>query len=755
MSTLGKITRRTFMVASVAVVGGVVFGTYKYKQAVPNPLLGSDDAAKPDFASLNPYLKIDQNGVTVITPRAEMGQGIHSTLAMLVAEELDLDWKTIKTEHGPASNSYYVGIMMEAMAGHMYDHSTKANTIRDLTHIPAKFMGMQLTGGSMSTPDGFVKMRSAGASARLSLTLAAAKEWDVKASTLKTDDGHVINPANGEKLAYTALAVKAAAIEAPAEPPLRDPSQWRYLGKSMPRTDIPAKTNGTAEFAIDVKQADMLHATVKMSPRFGADIKSSDTSKAEAMSGVDKIIQLDNNGFAIIANNTWRAFKAADAIEVEWDKASYPEDTAGIFKAYEDSFKTEPNGTFDEKGDVELVFADAGGDLVEAEYRVPHLAHSTMEPMTAVAQVKDGRVDIWTGSQTPTGFRDAIMKLDESLTEDNVHIHTTLLGGGFGRRSETDFAVSAYKIAKQTNGKPVKVTWSREEDMRHDFYRPAAIARFKGVMGAKKPEALDAQIASPSIFLSMSKRSTMPAMGADPLIAEGTTGQPDDIENMRVRTYTPELDIPVGFWRSVGASYNGFVHESFMDELAASKALDPIAMRLEMFGDLAPTGNKVVEKVAEMAKWSGGKGANGVGRGFAYTLSFGAHTAQIIDVSITDRGIKIDKVYCAIDVGTAIDPRNIEAQVQSSIIYGLTSAMTGEITFENGEVVQSNYHDYPAMRIHETPEIEVAILENNPRITGVGEPGTPPSIPALANAIFALTGKRIRELPMNKHVDFI
>lgn len=752
MSKLGTLTRRTFLVASAAVAGGVVFGTYKYLQPVPNPLLETDDAAKPDFASLNPYIKIDQDGVTVITPRAEMGQGIHSTLAMMVAEELDLDWKTIKTEHGPASNSYYVGIMMESMAGHQYDHSKKATFIRELSHIPAKFMGLQLTGGSMSTPDGFIKMRSAGASARLALMLAAAKEWGVVATGLKTEDGFVINPANNDKLAYTELAVKAAAIEAPAEPPLRDTSQWRYIGKSVPRVDIPAKTTGTAEFASDVKREGMLHATVKMSPRFGAGIKSSDTRKAEAMPGVEKIIQLDNNGFAIIANNTWRAFKAANAIEVEWETASYPADTAGIMQTFEESFNTEPNGTFEEKGDVELIFADAG-DLVTAEYRVPYLAHSTMEPMSAVAQVKDGRVDIWTGAQAPTGNRDAIADA-AGLDASNVHIHTTYLGGGFGRRSENDFSMMAYKIAAQTDGKPVKVTWSREEDMQHDFYRPAAIARFKGVMGAKKPLAVDIKIASPSIFLSMSKRSSMPAMGSDPLIAEGTAGQPDAIENMRIRTYTPELDIPVGFWRSVGASYNGFLHESFMDELAASKALDPIEMRLAMFGDLAPPGNKVVEKVAQMAGWTGRKHENGGGRGFAYTLSFGAHTAQIIDVSITDRGIKIDKVYCAIDVGVAIDPRNIEAQIQSAVIYGLTSAISGEITFEDGKVVQSNFHDYPAMRMNEVPEIEVAILENNPKITGVGEPGTPPSIPALANAIFALTGTRIRELPMNKLVTF-
>lgn len=754
MSKLRTITRRTFLVASAAIAGGVVFGTYKYKQALPNPLLGSDDASSgADFSSLNPYVKIDQDGVTVITPRAEMGQGIHSTLAMMVAEELDLDWKTIKTEHGPASNSYYVGIMMEAMAGHQYDHSKKANFIRDLTHIPAKFMGLQLTGGSMSTPDGFTKMRSAGASARLALTLAAAQEWGVKATTLKTEDGFVVNPANGKKLAYTTLAVKAAAIETPAEPPLRDPSLWRYIGKSVPRIDIPAKTNGTAEFAVDVMQNDMLHATVKMSPRFGVGIKSSDTSKAEAMPGIEKIIKLDNKGFAVIANNTWRAFKAANAIEVEWETANYPANTAGIMKVYEESFTTAPNGTYDEKGDVELIFADAG-DLIEAEYRVPHLAHSTMEPMSAVAQVTDDRIDVWTGAQAPTGNRDAIAEA-AGLDASNVHIHTTYLGGGFGRRSENDFSMIAYKIATQTAGKPVKVTWSREEDMQHDFYRPAAIARFKGVMGTTKPRALDVQIVSPSIMLSMSKRSAFPSLGPDPMIAEGTAGQPDDIENVRIRTYAPELDIPVGFWRSVGASYNGFIHESFMDELAASKDIDPIAMRLEMFGDLAPPGNKIVEKVAEIAGWTGRKSADGSSRGFAYTLSFGAHTAQIIDVSMTNNGIKIDKVYCAIDVGVAIDPRNIEAQVQSAIIYGLTSAISGEITFEDGKVVQSNFHNYPAMRIHQTPEIEVVILENNPKITGVGEPGTPPSIPALANAIFALTGKRIRELPMNKHVDFI
>jgi len=364
MGTLGKITRRTFLVASAAVAGGVLFGTYKYKQPLPNPLLDGDDANNPDFASLNPYIKIDQSGVTIITPRAEMGQGVHSALAMMVAEELDLDWKTIKTEHGPASTTYYVGVMLESIAGHQYDHSAMTTRLRKLSHVPAKFLGLQLTGGSTSTPDGFVKMRSAGASARIALKQAAAEQWNVESDTLETVNGFVINPANNEKLAYTELAVAAAAVDAPDSPPLRDSSRWRYMGKSVPRIDIPAKTKGTAEFAIDVNRDDMLFATVKMSPRFGAGIQSADTSKAAAMNGVEKIIQLDSNGFAVIANNTWRAFKAANAIEVEWEAASYPADQDGIMQAYVDSFASEPNGTFDEKGNVDLVFADAGNNLV-------------------------------------------------------------------------------------------------------------------------------------------------------------------------------------------------------------------------------------------------------------------------------------------------------------------------------------------------------------------------------------------------------
>lgn len=747
MGRLGKITRRTFLVGSAAIVGGVLFGTYKYKKPLPNPL---DGESLPGTVTLNPYLKIDASGVTVITPRAEMGQGVHSLLAMLVAEELDLDWKTIRTEHGPASNSYYNSVLLEPIAPYpAYVHSDMAKRVRALTHIPAKFLGAQVTGGSTSTMDGFDKMRSAGASARLTLIMAAAQQWGVDAAGLKTANGFVINPENNNVLAYTQLAPAAAKLVAPSEPPLREPSQWRYLGKSMPRVDIPAKSTGTAQYAIDVRLPDMLYATVKMNPHLGAKMKRFDARKALAMRGVEKVLALET-GFAVLANNTWRAFQAADAVEVEWEAASYPADQGGITASLEAAFSEKPNGKLADKGDVAGIMKDAK-NIVEAVYRVPYLAHATMEPMSAVAQVKDGQVDIWIGTQSPTKLRDVAAKI-ASVDKSQVHVHTVFLGGGFGRRGEADFGAQAVQIALQTGGRPVKLTWSREEDIRHDFYRPAAIGRFRGVMGEKGPHVMDVQISSPSIFVSHMKRGGPSIMGPDPMIAEGTAGQPDAIEHMRIRSYAPDLAIPVGYWRSVGASFNSFFHESFLDELAASKQLDPIAMRLPMLVE-SPAAQKVVEAVAEMSGW-GAPMAAGRGRGFAYTLAFGAHTAQVVEVTQTPQGIKIDKVYCAMDVGKALDPRNLEAQVQGGIIFGLTAAMMGEITFKDGKVEQSNFHDYEILRIHQCPQIVVKILENNPALTGAGEPGTPPAAPALANAIFAATGVRVRELPLNKKIVF-
>jgi len=457
------------------------------------------------------------------------------------------------------------------------------------------------------------------------------------------------------------------------------------------------------------------------------------------------------SGFAVLATNTWRAFQAAEAVEVEWEAAAYPVNQAAIAAALDAGFAAKPNGKQIDRGDVEAALKGAK-DIIEAEYRVPYLAHSTMEPMTAVAQVNEGQVNIWIGTQAPTKMRDVAAKI-ANVEKSHVHVHTVYMGGGFGRRGEADFGAQAVQIAMQSGGRPVKLTWTREEDIRHDFYRPAAVGRFRAAMGEKGPQAMDVQISSPSIFASQAKRGGRSVMGSDPMIAEGTAGQPDAIEHMRIRSYAPDLAIPVGYWRSVGVSFNGFLHECFLDELAASKRLDPIAMRLPMLGE-SPTAQKVVEAVAEMSGWATPL-AQGRGRGFAYTLAFGAHTAQVVEVTQTPQGIKIDKVYCAMDVGKALDPRNLEAQVQGGIIFGLTAAMMGEITFKDGMVEQSNFHDYEVLRMRQCPQIVVKILENNPVLTGAGEPGTPPAAPALANAIFAATGVRVRALPLNRTVKFV
>lgn len=757
MNDRAKITRRAFLLTSVAMVGGVAFGYYQYKQPFPNPLEEPLTDDKPQEAtetvSITPYLLIDQNGITIITPRAEMGQGVHSTLAALVAEELDVAWDDIKTSHGPPGEAYYNVAMMEATVAYpSYDTSLVPQMMRGMMGMIAKFMPMQVTGGSSTAMDAFKKMRLAGAAARHVLCEAAAQRWNIAADTVHTQDGFVIHPDNTEKLAYTELAVAAADMDLPAKPPLKDKSQWRYLGKSMPKLDMEAKCTGTAQFGIDVKRTDMLYATVICNPHLGGKMKSYDASQAQTMRGVQHIIALEN-GVAVVADNTWRAFKAAQTIRFEWGDASYPATTEAMFEQIAGAFENiEADGVHRDDGDAEDALADTE-QVLEVEYHAPFLAHSTMEPMNATAQLRDGELHIWTGQQAPTFLRDNAAKV-VGLEANQVHLHIELLGGGFGRRFEQDFGLQAAHIAKAMKGKTIKMTWTREEDMRHDFYRPGAVGRCRGVMGRDGvPEAVQLKISSPSVTrVAVGERMGMPVSDADRGMVEGACDQPYTIPNYQVIGYTPELKVPIGFWRSVGASFNGFFHECFLDELAVSGNVDPLQMRLQMTRDF-PVAHEVLKAVGELAHWNTPLPA-GKARGLAMTLSFGSYVAEVVEVRHTAAGIKIDKVYCVIDPGLALDPGNIEAQMQSGIIYGLSAAVMGEITFAEAKVKQSNFHDYGALRMYQTPDIVVKILENGPELKGVGEPGTPPSKPALANAIFALTGQRIREYPLNKHVKF-
>ena len=746
MGKIATIGRRTFLIGSAAVAGGVAFGVYKVRQAAPNPLL---DDLPQGATALTPYVRIDAQGVTLITPRAEMGQGIHTTLAALVAEELDVAWDSIRVEHGPLGAAYYNRALVQHNVPFSdLDHGFAAEAMRSTMGVVAKLLPLQITGGSSNVADLFDRMRVAGAAARFALMAAAAQKLGTPAAQLKTDSGSVIAP-DGRRLSYQELAPAAAGIELPASPPLKAREQWRYLGKSMPRIDMVAKCTGTATFGIDVQLPDMVFATVRMNPAKGAALVKFDASAAQGRRGVLKVIALPG-GVAAIANNTWRAFQAAQAVQCDWAEPSYPASTQAMVDAIVASMdEKHRDSRLRDDGNVDKALS--AGKVLEAEYRVPFLAHATMEPMNAVAWLHDGKLDIWAGVQNPTSARDMAAKI-AGLDATQVNLHVTLMGGGFGRRLEADYVVQAAQLAVAMAGKPVKLTWRREEDIAQDFYRPAAVARLRGTTAAKQVDALDVQVASLSVVESNLGRLGLPALGPDAKIIEGAYDQPYGIANYRATAYRTPAGRPVSYTRSVGNSYNAFFIESFVDELAAQAGVDPLSMRLAQLSH--EPSRQVLSAVAAMSGWGQPLPA-GRGRGVAFHLCRGVPVAQVIEITTTPAGVKIDKVFVALDVGTALDPRNIEAQQQSGVIFGLSAALYGEITFAKGAAEQSNFHDYPVLRLQQAPQIMVKVLEGGGPICGVGETGVPPVAPALANAIFQATGKRIRELPLRKHIDFV
>ncbi len=756
MASVAKIARRTFLIGAAAIAGGVAVGYYYYRKPYPNPLEGDLAAGEATF---NPYVKIGaDNTITIVAPRAEMGQGISTTLAVMVAEELDVDLDHVKVEHGPASYAYYnAAILEEGGPFAFFDESMTAEAVRSGLGVVGKFLALQGTGGSASTRDGFDKMRQAGAAARQMLIAAAAQKLGAAAADLETANGSILHKTSGKSLTYGEVAASAAAMAPPVEVRLKEKADWKLLGKPQKRVDMLAKVTGAPIFGIDVKLPDMLYGTVKMSPRFWSKPLSADLAKAEKMPGVIKIVPLETNyghGFGVIAENTWAAFNAAEAIAAKWAEPEYPPDSAAIAGVLERALGAEGSAMRDD-GDVVKALADALPEkVIEADYAVPYLAHATMEPMNATARLKDGVLDIWCGNQAPTLVRQLCANL-VGIEQDKVTVHTTFMGGGFGRRVEVDYALCAALMAKAADGRPVKVTWTREEDMRHDAYRPAAVGKFRARLGDDGlPVAVDMTIASPSMIASTLRRlfPSISPLGPDKSIVDGAFNQPYTIPNYRVTGIAAPVTIPVGSWRSVGSSINGFFHEGFLDEVAVAGKTDPVELRKKLMAAY-PSAVKVVEKVAAMAKWGEALPA-GKAKGMAFTLSFGSWVGEIVQVAETPAGIRIEKVWIAADVGTALDPGIIEAQLISGAIYGLSAAMGQEITFADGMVEQSNFHDFDAMRIFQCPVFEVAILENFHKMGGVGEVGTPPAAPALANAIFALTGKRIRTLPLSKAVAF-
>ncbi len=758
---MGKILRRTFLIGTAAIAGGVAFGAYKIRTPYPNPL--EDNLAEGE-STFNPFLKISSdNDVTVLVPRAEMGQGITTTLTALVAEELNMDVADIKTEFAPASYAYFNSAMLEdgAPVPH-FNRSLTAQATRTAMGTVGQVLGLQVTGGSSSTKDAFDKMRLAGCTARETLKLAASNKSGIPIGELTAKDAMIVLP-NGTTMSFGELAKDAAQLSPPSDIQLREKSDWRILGKSVARNDMRAKVTGQDIFGMDVDLPDMLYATVKMNPRLGGAMIKFDATEALKIKGVVKVVdmtgpqeELFGGGIGVIATNTWAAFKGAEAVEIEWAKAPYPPNTDAIMDVIVKAAKTGEGDNLRNDGDVDLAFADAPREsIVEAEYRVPFLAHTTMEPMNATAQLANGRLDMWLGTQAQTIVRSDVAS-EAGVAEEKTFIHSTFLGGGFGRRAEVDVPRYAARLAKHTNGKPVKLVWTREEDTTHDMYRPAAVGRFRARMGDDGiPRAVDMRIACPSIVGSILARTfpSIPAVGPDNSITDGSFNQPYDFADYRVSGIKAPLNIPVGFWRSVGNSYNGFFHEGFMDELAVKSGMDPLEFRRKTMAK-HPVALAVLEEVAKMSNWTAAN-IPGRSKGLAFNLSFGTWVAQVVEIAMVDDEIKIENVWCAADLGTVLDPQIVKTQIQSGIIYGLSSCIGQEITFDDGMVEQTNFDSYDALRINQCPNIEVTLLENAEHMGGAGEPGTPAAIPALANAIFAATGKRLRQMPFSKEVDFV
>ncbi|MDD7911772.1 molybdopterin-dependent oxidoreductase [Pseudovibrio exalbescens] len=759
MSKLGKITRRSFLGFAALAAGGVAIGYYFYQKPHANPL----DARKAEGdAVFNPYVTISKEGeITIITPRAEMGQGTQTTLAALVAEELEVSLDQIKVEHGPASAAYYNSAMfMEGGPFAAFDTSLLAESARETMGVAAKFLGVQVTGGSSAMIDAFQKMREAGAAARTILVQAAAAQWDVAPEGLKAENGVITNPQSGESVSYAEVAATAAELTPPSDIKLKSPRDWKLLGKSQPRVELREKVTGAPIYGIDVELPEMLYATVRMSPRFGANVKTHDPAPALQIRGVEKVIPLSSrygHGLAVIATNTWAAFKGADAIKVVWEEAEYPADTEGMRRRFMAALNQDASFSLGGSGDPKGVLSQTPEDRhLEVTYEVPFLAHATMEPMNATAQWRGETLEIWCPNQTPTMVRH-VCASHFGIGGENIIVNTTHLGGGFGRRLEVDYALYAAIVAKETDGRPVKVTWTREEDTRHDAYRPMAVARYRGALTEQgNLSAVDVDVAVPPLFKKVVGRlfPDVPLAGPDKLLLEGAYDQPTTIENRRYAAHEVDLPIPIGFWRSVGNSYNGFFHESFIDEAAHKAGKDPLAFRLTMMNDEEHAPAKgVLRKVAEISEW-GSPLSEGKGRGIAHTISFGTWVAQVVQVDVSDGYLTIEKVWCVADPGIVLDPANFKAQLISGAIFGLSQALGQEITFSNGEVEQSNFYDFDAMRMHQTPAFHIELLENSPHMGGAGEPGTPPAPAALANAIFAATGKRIRTMPLSKEIDF-
>ncbi|WP_322992474.1 xanthine dehydrogenase family protein molybdopterin-binding subunit [Limnohabitans sp.] len=751
--------RRTWLLSALGATGALVVG---WGVMPARSRLGSPELmlqTQGDVA-LNGWIKIAADGAVVLAmPRSEMGQGVHTALAMLVAEELDVPLSRVRLEQAGADSIYgNVAMLVASLPFHPLDSEgehkpTKIKMGEWLVGKVARELGLNATGGSSSIADLWDPLRMAAATARASLIQAAAAAWKVPATEITVAQG-VMQHASGQSAHYGQM-VAATSGSTPSGIQTKSREKWQLIGQPAPRTDIPSKVTGQATFGLDVRLPGMLFAAMRMSPVLGGTAASMNTQAALAIAGVENVVPIDawgggTGGVAVVGKSSWHARQGAQAVQVQWQNPNTAlADTARIQADLLKALNTESGFTFHEQG-VPTQAEKAAATRIDALYQAPYLAHATMEPMNCTAQVKNGKVEIWAPTQVPQMARDMAAKVAK-VDKDQVTVHVTQLGGGFGRRLEVDFVGQAVQVAMACEGKPVQLSWSREEDMTHDFYRPMHLAKFQASLDDKgEVTSLRIKSAGDAITPRWMGRAAPHLSGPidmpDKTASEGLFDLPYGFASQHMSHVATQSGVPVGFWRSVGHSHNAFFSESFIDELAAATQQDPLAFRLNWLKD-APRYAAVLKLAADKAAWGTPLPA-GRARGIALHESFGSIVAQVAEVSLEQGQIRAHRVVCAIDCGTVVNPGTVAQQMESSVIYGLSAALFGKIDIVGGVVQQGNFPSYPMVSLSQAPQVETHIVPSTRHPAGVGEPAVPPIAPAVGNALFALTGKRQRALPL-------
>lgn len=713
MSQIFNCSRRDFCKNGALLGTSLVLGFYlpgcQKKEVIP-PASGPFKA--------NAFIQIaPDESITFFINKSEMGQGVYTSLPMLIAEELEVEWQKIRIEAAPVAPEY--------------NHTQWGN--------------LQGTGGSTSIRSTWDQLRSAGAAGRTMLIQAAAQIWEVPPEQCKAEAGKVIHPKGEKTLTYGTLVGAAAKLQPPKQVPLKPATAFKIIGKPRPRLDSVAKANGTAEFGIDVKRPNLLTAVVARPPVFGAKLKDFNAEATKMVPGVKEVVPVDT-GVAVVAANFWAAIKGRDALKVVWDQGPLAKlDSIAQGKEYQ-ALAQKPGLVATNRGDAAATLA-AAAKKIEAVYEVPYLAHAPMEPLNCVADVRADSCEIWVGTQMQTLDRNAAAEVT-GLAPEKIKLHTTFLGGGFGRRAVPDshFVREAVQVSKAMQA-PVKVVWTREDDIRGGYYRPRAYHTVKAALGeGNLPSAWQQRIVSQSIVKGTSFEEAMMKEGIDHTAVEGIADLSYAVPNLQVEYQMAPAGVPVLWWRSVGHSFAAFVKECFIDELALAAGQDPLDYRKQLLSE-HPRQIALLDLVAQKAGW--GKPEKGTAQGIAIHESFGSIVAQVAEVIVEDNKIRVPRVVCAVDCGQTVNPDTIAAQMQSAIYFGMAAALHDAITFKNGRVEQSNFHDYPMPRLAEMPAIEVHIMPSKEKPGGIGEPGVPPIAPAIANAVFAATKVRLRTMPLN------